>query len=64
MFDVDTFLFAKRYTDKEVKEHGGVTVDAAISHESENPVQNKVIAAELEKKVSAEVINETLKFAN
>lgn len=62
-FDVETYLFAKKYTDKVVEEGGGVIVDSAMSETSTNPVQNKVITAELEKKVSAEVIDETLKFA-
>lgn len=62
-FDVETYLFAKKYTDKTVEEQGGITVDPSISHTSKNPVENRVIAEELDKKVSAEVIDETLKFA-
>ena len=41
---------------------GNDDVDNALSTESENPVQNKVISTELNKKVEVEFIGNTLIF--
>ena len=44
--------------DRERWNNGGITVDSGISGNSENPVQNKVIAEALSKKVSEDTFNE------
>ena len=47
--DIITYILAKKYTDKVVKDCGGYVVDATLSETSENPVQNKISQLRLRK---------------
>lgn len=49
--DIITYILAKMYTDKAVKE-GSVVIDAALSETSKNPVQNKTITAKIKEIVN------------
>lgn len=62
--DIITYILAKKYTDKVVKDCGGHVVDATLSETSENPVQNKTIAVKIKEIVSKLVTDKTLKISN
>ena len=62
--DIITYILAKKYTDKVVKDCGGYVVDATLSETSENPVQNKTIAVKIKEIVSKLVTDKTLKISN
>lgn len=62
--DIITYILAKKYTDKVVKECGGHIVDAALSETSENPVQNKTITKKIKEIVSKLVTDKTLKISD
>lgn len=62
--DIITYILAKKYTDKVVKDCGGHIVDATLSETSENPVQNKTIAVKIKEIVSKLVTDKTLKVSN
>lgn len=49
----DNQAATKKYVDDAVASGGSVTVDTALSDSSENPVQNKVVKAALDKKLTA-----------
>lgn len=62
--DIITYILAKKYTDKVVKDCGGHVVDATLSETSENPVQNKTIAVKIKEIVSKLVTDKTLKISD
>lgn len=62
--DIITYILAKKYTDKVVKDCGGHIVDATLSETSENPVQNKTIAVKIKEIVNKLVSDKTLKISN
>lgn len=62
--DIITYILAKKYTDKVVKECGGHIVDATLSETSENPVQNKTITKKIKEIVSKLVTDKTLKVSD
>lgn len=62
--DIITYILAKKYTDKVVKDCGGHTVDATLSETSENPVQNKTITKKIKEIVSKLVTDKTLEVSD
>ncbi|MBE6890353.1 MAG: hypothetical protein E7485_10105 [Ruminococcaceae bacterium] len=52
--NAETLAAAKEYADSL---SGGITVDSELSADSENPVQNKVITAALNEKLSADTVS-------
>ena len=62
--DIITYILAKKYTDKVVKDCGGHVVDATLSETSENPVQNKTITKKIKEIVSKLITDKTLKISD
>lgn len=62
--DIITYILAKKYTDKVVKDCGGHVVDATLSETSENPVQNKTITVKIKEIISKLVTDKTLKISD
>lgn len=62
--DIITYILAKKYTDKVVKDCGGHVVDATLSETSENPVQNKTITKKIKEIISKLVTDKTLKISD
>lgn len=62
--DIITYILAKKYTDKVVKECGGHIVDSTLSETSENPVQNKTITKKIKEIISKLVTDKTLKVSD
>ena len=62
--DIITYILAKKYTDKVVKDCGGHVVDATLSETSENPVQNKTITKKIKEIISKLITDKTLKISD
>ena len=62
--DIITYILAKKYTDKGVKDCGGHVVDATLSETSENPVQNKTITKKIKEIISKLITDKTLKISD
>ena len=62
--DIITYILAKKYTDKVVKDCGGYVVDATLSETSENPVQNKTITKKIKEIISKLITDKTLKISD
>ena len=62
--DIITYMLAKKYTDKVVKDCGGHVVDATLSETSENPVQNKTITKKIKEIISKLITDKTLKISD
>lgn len=62
--DIITYILAKKYTDKVVKDCGGHVVDATLSETSENPVQNKTITKKIKEIISKLVTDKTLEISD
>ena len=62
--DIITYILAKKYTDKVVKDCGGHVVDAILSETSENPVQNKTITKKIKEIISKLITDKTLMISD
>ena len=62
--DIITYILAKKYTDKVVKDCGGHVVDAILSETSENPVQNKTITKKIKEIISKLITDKTLTISD
>ena len=62
--DIITYILAKKYTDKVVKDCGGHVVDATLSETSENPVQNKTITKKIKEIISKLITDKTLTISD
>lgn len=62
--DIITYILAKKYTDKVVKDCGGHVVDSTLSETSENPVQNKTITKKIKEITSKLITDKTLKISD
>ena len=57
--DIESLYYTKQEIDVLIGDAAKIVVDAKLSTTSKNPVQNKIISAELEKKLSSEGISQS-----